>query len=676
MSVLSMKRVFIAALNKDRKPILERLQRLGVVEISTAAAEKLFAKKKESPFKKHDVSSLRSNFEKNVTYATQALAVLDKEAPVQKGTLDSFEGRKAISISEYEEHLLRRDEIMDMVYDINKLSKKKAEAEAEIPKLINQQEILAPWHNFDLSLDYKGTKHTTAFIGSFPTLYDQSSLQVAFSEKAPDVNKVDISIVSSSEEQTCVLVVCYNTEAEKVETALRSLGFSKPSLNVTPAKREVEIKKELKEQKKIIEETTKAIVEYSSKRSDITFIIDYFSMRADKYGVISNLFQSKRVFCLTGYIALKDVKLLDTLAVQYDCVIETGTPEDDEDVPVRLSNNAYAKPIEEVVKGYALPSRGEVDPTFIASLFYYGLYGLMLSDAAYGLIMVISTLFILTKFKGRLEEGTKRFLQMFLGCGIGTVFWGAVFGSFFGDVVPKFTSTFLGKEVSLPALLDPVKDPVTLLGIAFIIGIIHLFCGLGIALYSNLKQGKIVDAVFDVICWYLFVGGALGLLLTTDMIQGMFKFTINFPPVAVKLFTVLSLLGALGILIMGGRESKNPFKRLLKGLYALYGISGYLSDVLSYSRLLALGLATGVISQVFNTIAVMPGKSIFGFIFFVIIFILGHTINILINALGAYVHTNRLEYVEFFGKFYSGGGKAFTPFTEKTQYFVVKDNKN
>ena len=114
---------------------------------------------------------------------------------------------------------------------------------------------------------------------------------------------------------------------------------------------------------------------------------------------------------------------------------------------------------------------------------------------------------------------------------------------------------------------------------------------------------------------------------------------------------------------------------LLKGLYALYGISGYLSDVLSYSRLLALGLATGVISQVFNTIAVMPGGSLFGLIFFIVIFVVGHTINILINALGAYVHTNRLEYVEFFGKFYNGGGKEFVPFTENTKYFVVKENK-
>ena len=678
MSVLPMKRVFIAALKKDRKRILESLQRLGVIQINTDAGKEIFTGKDgeaDTFFKQTDTSSAKTTFEKNAILATQALSVLDREAPVKSGMMDSFAGRDKMSCSDYEALVTKRDEIMDVVYDLNSLNKSKAEAEAEIPKLLNQRETLAPWLGFDLPLDYKGTKHTRAFIGTFPAAYDQSSLQLAFAEKAPNVQKVDISIISSNEEQTCVLIICHNTDAKETEDAMRALSFARPALpGVVPAEQEKSIAKELAKQEEIIKTSTNKIVELASRRSEITFMVDYFTMRADKYGVIGGLFQSKRVFCITGYIPEREVKTLDSaITSKFDCVVEYSNPSDDEDVPVKLSNNAYASPIEGVVAGYALPGKGEVDPTFIASLFYYGLYGLMLSDAAYGLIMVFATLFILTKFKGRLEEGTKRMMQMFLGCGIGTTIWGFIFGSFFGDAIPKFTGTFLGKEVNLPYLLDPIKDPVTLLGIAFIIGIVHLLFGLGIALYTYLKQGKIIEAVFDVICWYLFFGGLLGLLLTTEMIQNMFKFSINFPQAVVTLFTVCAIVGALGILVMGGRESTNPLKRLLKGLYALYGISGYLSDVLSYSRLLALGLATGVISQVFNTIAVMPGGSLFGLIFFIVIFVVGHTINILINALGAYVHTNRLEYVEFFGKFYNGGGKEFVPFTENTKYFVVKE---
>ena len=680
MSVLPMKRVFIAALKKDRKHILESLQRLGVVEINTDAVKDLFAGKdgeSDNLFKQTDTSSAKTTFEKNANLAASALAVLDRESPVKSGMIDSFAGRDKMDSDQYESLVAKRDKIMDMVYELNSLNKQKAEAEAEIPKLLNQREMLAPWLGFTLPLDYKGTKYTKAFVGTFPTAYDQSSLQLAFAEKAPNVQKVDISIISSNEEQTCVLIICHNTEAKETEDALRALSFARPALpGVVPAEQEKNIAKDLARQEEIIQTSTKKIAGYADKRSEISFMVDYFTMRADKYGVIGGLFQSKRVFCITGYIPERDVKSLDaTITSKFDCVVEYSTPSDEENVPVKLSNNAYAAPIEGVVAGYALPGKGEVDPTFIASIFYYGLYGLMLSDAAYGLIITFATLFILTKFKGRLEEGTKKMLQMFFGCGIGTTIWGFIFGSFFGDVIPKFTETFFGKAVNLPYLLDPIKDPVTLLGIAFIIGIVHLLCGLGIALYTYLKQGRIIEAIFDVICWYLFFGGLLGLLLTTEMIQNMFKFSIAFPPVVVTIFTICALAGAAGILIMGGRESTNPLKRLLKGLYALYGISGYLSDVLSYSRLLALGLATGVISQVFNTIAVMPGGNLFGFIFFIVIFVVGHTINILINALGAYVHTNRLEYVEFFGKFYNGGGKEFTPFTENTKYFVVKDNK-
>lgn len=679
MSVLPMKRIFIAALKKDRKYILESLQRLGVVEINVDASKKVFTDKDgkaDNLFTQTDTSSAKATFEKNVNLASQALAILDREVPIKAGMMDSFAGRNKMSSTEYDSLANKRDKIMDMVYELNSLNKAKAEAEAEIPKLLNQREMLAPWLGSTLPLDYKGTKNTKAFIGTLPTAYDQSSLQLAFAEKAPNVQKVDISIISSNEEQTCILIICHNTEAKETEDALRALSFARPALpGVVPAEQEKSIARDLAIQEEIIQTSTRKIVGYAEKRSELTFIVDYFAMRADKYGVIGGLFQSKRVFCITGYIPERDVKVLDAaIGSKFDCVVEYSTPSDEEDVPVKLSNNAYATPIEGVVSGYALPGKGEVDPTFIASIFYYGLYGLMLSDAAYGLIMVFATLFVLTKFKGRLEDGTKRMLQMFFGCGIGTTIWGFIFGSFFGDVIPKFTETFFGKAVNLPYLLDPIKDPVTLLGIAFIIGIVHLLCGLGIALYTNLKQGKIIEAVFDVICWYLFFGGLLGLLLTTEMIQNMFKFSINFPQAVVTVFTVCALAGAAGILIMGGRESTNPLKRLLKGLYALYGISGYLSDVLSYSRLLALGLATGVISQVFNTIAVMPGGNVFGFIFFIVIFVVGHTINILINALGAYVHTNRLEYVEFFGKFYNGGGKEFVPFAENTKYFTVNEN--
>ena len=125
-------------------------------------------------------------------------------------------------------------------------------------------------------------------------------------------------------------------------------------------------------------------------------------------------------------------------------------------------------------------------------------------------------------------------------------------------------------------------------------------------------------------------------------------------------------------------RSGNIFVRLGGGLYALYNIaSGYLSDILSYSRLLALGLATGCIGSVVNMLAIMVDVPVLKYIVFIAVFIVGHSLNMAINVLGAYVHTNRLQFVELFGKFYEGGGRAFSPFTLNTKYFKLKEeNKN
>ena len=138
---------------------------------------------------------------------------------------------------------------------------------------------------------------------------------------------------------------------------------------------------------------------------------------------------------------------------------------------------------------------------------------------------------------------------------------------------------------------------------------------------------------------------------------------------------VLAGIGAVGILFTAGRESRSPVKRFLKGLYGLYGVSSYLSDILSYSRLLALGLATSVISTVFNQLGAMLGGGVVGAIFFTVVFLIGHSMNMAINLLGAYVHTNRLQFVEFFGKFYEGGGRAYHPFAANTKHFQIKEEK-
>jgi V/A-type H+-transporting ATPase subunit I len=211
-----------------------------------------------------------------------------------------------------------------------------------------------------------------------------------------------------------------------------------------------------------------------------------------------------------------------------------------------------------------------------------------------------------------------------------------------------------------------------MLTFCFLIALIHMFVGLGAKGYMYLKKGQVLDAVYDVLFWYLLLIGCVVYLLTVPTMSDMLG--VNTLSAGLqKPMMVLMIIGAAGIILTGGRESKNWGKRILKGLYSLYGISSWLSDVLSYSRLLALGLATGVIATVFNSMGSMGGDGPVGVVMFILVFLIGNVLNLAINALGAYVHTNRLTYVEFFGKFYDGGGRKFRPFAADTKYYKFKE---
>ena len=275
----------------------------------------------------------------------------------------------------------------------------------------------------------------------------------------------------------------------------------------------------------------------------------------------------------------------------------------------------------------------------------------MLSDAAYGAILTIGSFIILKMFN--IEGLMKKIMKLFMYCGISTMFWGIMFGGVFGDMFGISALWF-----------NPVEDPMTLLVFSLIFGGIHLFVGMGIKAYILIKSGHMVDAVCDIFLWYILL---IGLVL--------FGVGNMITPVLSEIGKYMSIIGAVGILFTGGR-SKKGIGKITGGLGSLYGITSYLSDVLSYSRLLALGLATGVVSQVINTLGKMLGGGIVAIVAMVIVFIIGHVFNLAINTLGSFVHSSRLQYVEFFGKFFEGGGTAFNPFKRRTKYVeIVKEEK-
>lgn len=257
--------------------------------------------------------------------------------------------------------------------------------------------------------------------------------------------------------------------------------------------------------------------------------------------------------------------------------------------------------------------------------------------------------------------------------------WGILFGGYFGDAIDVVARTFFGVSVPEGGLVKalwfvPLNDPMRMLIYSMAFGLVHLFTGLGIKGYMLLKDKKYLDFFCDIVLWYVFLIGLLLLLIPSNIFASIAQLDTGvFPPAVAGTGKVLAIVGVVGLVLMSGRSSKNVVLRLALGAYDVYNVTGWLSDVLSYSRLLALGLATGVIASVVNQMGSMLGGGILGAVLFIVVFIVGHTLNLAINLLGAYVHTNRLQFVEFFGKFYEGGGKAFNPFKASTKYVDVKE---
>ena len=522
---------------------------------------------------------------------------------------------------------------------------------------------------------FKGTRTTAAFIGSLSGEYTAQGLEAALLERCPTLT-VSIETVSSAKEMTCIFALCPKGQGEIMETVLRELGASRPSSpSKIPPAQEAEVLQ--KRADVLLQENSRReeeLAALSKSREDLRFAADYLAMRMEKYQVISQLLQSRRAFVLEGYVPEKEAeRLVQKLCRRYSAEVELSDPSESEDVPVLLENNVFAEPVEGVLESFSMPGKGELDPSPVMAVFYYIFFGMMLSDAAYGMIMAAACAFCLRKFRN-MESSMRKSLRMFFFCGISTVFWGFMYGSFFGDVVSVFSSTFLGKEYTLPALwFTPIEEPMRMLMFCLLFGILHLFAGLFLNGVQLWRQKRYKDILYDVVFWYLLVGGLVLLLMSTDMFADIAQMEKLGAP-AGNIAAAAAAVGAVGILLTGGRESRNPVKRLLKGAYSLYNVTGYLGDILSYSRLLALGLATGVIAEVINSMAVMAGGGVLGLIVFILVFLVGHTINIGINLLGAYVHTNRLQFVEFFGKFFEGGGKKFTPFGVHTKYIKIRED--
>ena len=670
MAVLKMQRISICALKKDRKAILEKLQSLGVLEVDNIIDEE------DADFRRMDTAQRKQGFDKAAASVDQALAILDRFAPEEKSVFAALEGKKLISMEEGMEIQNERRELLRTAKQIYDLDREHAEQTAAVARLTNSAEGLTPWLPLGVPLRTVQTERTVCFPGTMPGGMTEEAVYGILAEKAPEAESAEVMFLTREPGTVYLAVVCLKEEADAIEEALRSEGFARPSQtwDEAPARQKELLEEEIRAHRERIAEIEEQIRKLADERERLQVVADYYRVRADKYEVLGELPQSERTFLISGYIpAAAAGKVADRLMEKYDCMVDVEELKEDEEAPVILKNNPFSANMEGVVESYGLPVKGEIDPTTIMSFFYVFFFGMMLSDAAYGVIVAVVCGILVWKFP-RMSPGMKKSLKLFFWCGLSTIVGGVLFGGYFGNIVDIVTGKFFGETITPPALwFIPLNEPMKLLLYSLLFGVIHLFTGLAIKGYLCIKDKKYLDFFCDVVLWFLLLVGLLLMLLPSELFASIAQMEIIFPGWLNTLAKVLAAAGAVGIVLMSGRGNKNPALRLALGAYDLYNITGWLSDVLSYSRLLALGLATGVIASVINQMGNMLPNNIIGVVFFILIFLVGHAMNLAINLLGAYVHTNRLQFVEFFGKFYEGGGRPFHPFRENTKYAEIKE---
>ena len=649
-------KIELVARLKDSKSVLELLQRRGLVELTSCEDEGLVRLATDEGIRQ---------FSKSVSSLEASLEALDKYAPEKTGLFGAFSPKTEYGTDEFEKKSEGLEKALHVARKVLRKRDDISECEDKAAKARLTAEMLAGWTELDIRTDFSGSDNTSAFIGTFLRQFGEDELSELLGEG------VYIETVFSDRRHTNCFILCEKNKNAEVAEKLRTLGFEpmQETFGCTPSERIDKCMREEKELREQIRRLASEIADLAAYRRDFEFYIDYLNLRKEKYAALSKVGMTENIFVVRGYVPEKySGKLKEELEKSYECVVSFAEPEENEDVPVLLENSRFSAPVEGITEMYALPGKRDIDPTSVMSFFYYLFFGMMLSDAGYGLLMIIGTAIALKKFT--LGEKMKKTLRMFQYCGISTVFWGAMFGSWFGDIVQVVAREFFGKEIGSIALwFQPLDDPMKLLLFSFLLGILHLFLGLITNFRILWKRGQKLDAVFDVIPIMMTVTGvapiAAGIL------------TSGIPAIVSTVGGYLAIAGVVLIVLTAGRSSKSIPMRFFGGIYGLYNVAtGYLSDILSYSRLLALGLATGSIAGVINLIGTMPSNPVIKAIMLVVVFMVGHTANLAINLLGAYVHTDRLQFVELFSKFYEGGGRAFEPLKTETKYIRIKEEKN
>ncbi len=665
MAVAEILKVTLLGYSDLKNKIITDLHRSGLIEIKEVRKTEI---SKIDNIKESEIEKINNEIQElskkvsDLTFASQILSRYQKT----KGFLESMSDTKFEYTNEEYIKIVKNFKY-NITGKIKKYISKINENENRINTIKNRINELKIWESIKVDInDVKNISKNIRvdFIKIDNKFYNE------FIENFQELNLAEKTDINKDSEFN-YLTITYHLDIERNIKALYSkynvalVEFNDVSTTIKDKINEYE--EEIKKLHSELEDIEKELKEYATYYDDLLVCIDYWKNMLSRVEVRKYFYNTESVFLIQGWIKKRDVEKLKNILSKYkEIEIITSIPDEDEDVPVVLENKRLISPFEMVTKLFGLPKKKEIDPTPLFAPFFALFFGICLTDAGYGLLLIAIATLLMKKNK-YMSEGTKKLMKILVISGFFTVIFGIFAGGYFGIDFAKLPKSLLwAKEIrDKLAFLDPLKNPLRLFAFVLGLGVLQVFTGFLIKFVTLLKEKEYRGAIVEALSWMLIMIG----LIAGPMLKNNY-------------ITALAVIGAVIILFFSS-TNKNILMRIAKGAYGLYDITGIFGDIVSYSRLFALALSTGVIAMVINIIVMIIFKmmikmSVIGYIIGVIVLVLGlvfgHLFNMVINALGAFIHTTRLQFVEYFTKFYEGGGEEFRPFKEELDYVYIKEN--
>ncbi len=647
MAIVKMKGLRLLAMRSDREALLELLQGMGCVEIEEPNEDPKVWQgllSQTDGVLSHPDGEALSQAREDLQAAQRALAVLKRHGDKGRGFLTPRPQLTCAQLMEGEK------QGRQAVHQVLEADRHLAALEAQHGKLLTQRAALAPWLELNIPLD---TPSTQEMIVQFGTVTAGVALEQVQREVEGASELAQLTQASADRDVRYCLLVCHVSAQEEVFQVLRDYGWSRMNLSGwtgTAKENDQRIAKELEENEQQTAQAEAQLGQLTELAEPIRQAADRASVNINREEGRSRLLDTEQTFLLEGWVPEENWPQLESQLKAYPCAWELRDPTEEEypKVPVKLKNNWLTRPLSMVTEMYSLPAYNGLDPNPLMAPFFILFYGIMMADMGYGLLMMIASVVVLKKARPR--AGMHNFFALLGLCGVSTFIMGAVTGGFFGDFIPQIIKLFNPESTFVwfwPPLFTPLEDTMMILVGAMALGFVQILVGMAISLVKKVRRGQVMDAVWEEITWYVVFAG-LGLA-----ILGVTK--------------VVLIVG--GIMVLAGPILTEKGFGKITGIFgSLYNhVTGYFGDILSYSRLMALMLAGSVIAQVFNTLGAIPGNVVI----FIIISLLGNTLNFALNLLGCYVHDLRLQCLEYFNKFYEDGGKPFRPMKLDTNYYDV-----